>query len=324
MLPGNQIIEKVRRDPKIPAPSQSVLKVLELTKQPDCDIKKVAAVVSRDAGLTGQLLRQANSALYGGSSPTSSVLAACTRLGVSRVRSAVVNQHVVNGLAGARPPGFNAFRYWQAALATSVAGHDLCEMFLAGSAEDAGTAGLLCDLGVGLLAFSIPETYTRVIREASQPTAWDFARTEARLLGVTHAEVGAAVLTDWKLDQPIIDAVRLHHSDPLSPPKGGFSRFAQIVSAGVTLSRIALEGSDMDSVATLFAQVEPLTRKPEEVISRLLDALVAHIQDTAKTLSVELGSMDQMRANFSDLGRSIPDVGKIMSFRPMSREAFQP
>ena len=77
MSPPNQIIEKIRREPKIPAPSQSVLRVLELTKQPDCDLKRVAAIIGRDAGLTGQLLRQANSVLYGFNSPTSSVVTAC-------------------------------------------------------------------------------------------------------------------------------------------------------------------------------------------------------------------------------------------------------
>ncbi|HVP11482.1 MAG TPA: HDOD domain-containing protein [Phycisphaerae bacterium] len=317
------MIEKIRKEPKIPAPSQSVMKVLELTKQKDCDVKKVASVISRDGGLTAQLLRQANSALYGYNSATSSVVTACTRLGMSRVRSAVVNQHVVNGLAGARPPGFDAFRYWQAALATSVAGHDLCQRFLPNDAEEAGTAGLLCDIGVGLLAFGVPETYARVISEVARPTAWNFAATEARLLGVTHTEVGAAVLTDWKLDQRIIDAVRSDHTDPLSPAKEKLTKFAQIVAAGVTLSRIALEGSDMDSVATLFAQMEPLTAKPEEVVSSLLDALVTHMQKTAKSLSVELGSLDQMQANFGNLGRSMPDVSKSMSFRPMARAAFQ-
>jgi HD-like signal output (HDOD) protein len=323
MPPPSQIIEKIRSNPRIPAPSQSVIRVLELTKQPDCDIKRVAAVVSHDAGLTGQLLRQANSALYGYNSATSSVVTACTRLGMSRVRAAVVNQHVVNGLAGARPPGFNAFRYWQAALATSVAAHDLCARFLPDQAEDAGTAGLLCDIGVGLLAFGIPETYTRVIEQVARPTAWNFAATETRLLGVTHAEVAAAVLADWKLDAHIIEAVRLHHADPLAPSKEKPSRFARIVAGGVTLSRIALEGSDMDSVATLFAQMEALTDKPEEIVSRLLDALVAHIQETAKSLSVELGSVDQMQANFGNLERSIPDVSRSMTFRPMAREAFQ-
>jgi HD-like signal output (HDOD) protein len=316
------IIEQIRQSPKIPVPSQTIFKVLELTRDPQCDLHKVAILISRDAGLTAQVLRQANSALYGYGAPTSSVPTACSRLGLTRVRAAVVNHHVVNSLATVRPPGFNASRYWQAALATSVAAQDLCARLLPNQAEHAGTAGLLCDIGIGLLAFGVPERYRGVLTHPSGLLGADFVRAEARMIGVTHPEVGAAVLADWKLDQPIIDAVRQHHVDPLDAAAKKMGKFNQAVAAGVTLSRIALDGSEMDSVETLFTQVEALTPKPDELVGQLLDTLVHHIQETAKTLSLEIGSVEAMQGNFDGLLQRIPDVAAAMSTRPMSRDMF--
>lgn len=322
-MSAKELIERIRRDPKIPAPSHAVFQVLELTRDPDCEVKAVARIISRDGGLTAQLLRQANSALYGFSTTTSSVADACTRLGLKRVRSAVINQHVVNGLASARPPNFDSHRYWKGALATSVAAKDLAQRFLPGAAEDAGTAGLLCDIGIGLLAFGSPDAYRRVFERVPQTFSREFTHAETALLGVTHAEIGAAVLSDWGIEQSIIDAVRLHHHDPLAPAEAELARFSRMVAAATTLSAIALDGSDMDSVAMLFAHIESVAPEPDEVVSQLLETLVQHIQTTADSLAVEIGSVDHMRSNFEQLVNDLPDTAQAMSFRPMSRESFQ-
>ncbi|MCB9854588.1 MAG: HDOD domain-containing protein [Phycisphaerales bacterium] len=318
------IIDQVRASPKIPAPSQTVFKVLELTRDSDCDIRIVASAVSRDSGLTAQLLREANSALYGFNTPTSNVGDACMRLGLKRVRAAVINQHVVDGLGRTKPEGFDTSRYWQSAFATSVAARDICEDILPRLAAAASTAGLLCDFGIGLMAFGIPQRYASVLRQLRMPGARPIHEIERRELGLTHADVGAAILQDWKLETEIIDAVRQHHFDPLmSAADEAPSKFAAAVAAAATLADIALNGSEMEAVGLLFAHVETLSSNPDALVQKLLDNIVKHIQQTAETLKVELGSIDAIKANFEDLSRDIPDVSARMSFKPMDRSAFE-
>ncbi|MCG8406449.1 MAG: HDOD domain-containing protein [Phycisphaerales bacterium] len=314
------IVQKIRSNPKIPAPSQTVFKILQLTKDPESDIRDVASLISQDAGLTAQLLRQANSALYGCSSPTSSVSDACMRLGFKRIRSAVINQHIVNGLGDARPPGFDAHRYWQSAFAISVAAGDLCKKLLPKSVEEAGTAGLLCDVGIGLLAFGLPHEYQGVLASRSGPSPLPLHEIEKRKLGLTHAEVGAAVLEDWKLGEEIIEAVKHHHADPMNPDLAELSSFARIIAAASTLAEIALEGSDMDRVSCLFAHVDTLSPEADALVNDLLDGLVAHIQQSAESMSIELGSVDEMKTNFEAMVSSLPDVSGRFSHRPMSRD----
>jgi HD-like signal output (HDOD) protein len=322
-----EIIESIRHDPKVPAPSQAVFKVLELTRDPNCQFAKVAGVIGHDAGLTAELLRQVNSALYGGTKVTSSVQEACVRLGLKCIRSAVLNQHIVTGLRKTCPAGFDVSRHWQATLATSVAAHDLCHQLVPGQADDAGTAGLLCDFGIGLLAFGVPRQYQAVLKQAPPPPSPEFERIERRFLGVTHAEVGAAVLADWKLDEHVISAVRNHHCDAVSPAYKQLDMFSRIVGAAVTLSGIALNGSDMDNVALLYTQIETLAAKPgkdsppgksaDALVTGLLEGLVKHVQNTAESYAIELGPIDQMQTNFDDLIRDLPDVGKKMKTTAM-------
>ncbi len=316
------ILEKIRSSPRIPAPSQTVVRVLELTTDPDCEITSVAAVLSHDGGLTGELLCQANSALYGCNTPTSCVTEACVRLGMRRVRAAVINQHIVNGLGRSKPPGFDARRYWQSAFAVSVAAKDLCRELMPRAIEDAGTAGLLCDIGIGLLAFGVPDLYEGVLNQKSRDASRPLHEIEQQTLGLTHAEVSAGVLEDWKLDEDIVLAVRCHHADGRSAVGETSSKLSRIVAAAVVLSAIALDGSDMDRVASLFEKMDGLCDDSDALVERLLDGLVSHIQETAESLSVELGSVDQMRGNFDDCIKQLPDVSAHLSCRPMSRNEF--
>lgn len=322
-LTPDQILQTIRKAPRIPAPSQTVSRILSLTQDPNCNLGTVAELIQRDGALTVQLLRQANSALFAGASATSNVKDACVRLGLKRVRAAIINDHVVSGLGKACPPGFNAGKYWQASLATSVAAHDLCRDLMPGAAEDAGTAGLLCDIGVGLLAYGIPEHYRAVLDELPGCLSPDLQRIERRIVGVTHAEVGAAVLADWKLDAQVINAVRFHHEDD---PKGEApkdDRFCKVIAAAVTCSQIALFGSEMEVVDRLFTQVGAICLNPDEIVGKLLDQLVGHVQQTAESLSVELGATEEMAANVAGIAGQLTAPSAGFSFRPMERHHFE-
>jgi HD-like signal output (HDOD) protein len=314
-----QILQIIRKNPRVPAPSQAVARVLALTKDPDCNTRKIAELIGRDSSLTLQLLREANGALYGAKT-TSSVTDACVRLGLKRVRAAVINQHIVSGLGKACPTGFHPHRYWQSALAISVAAQDLCKELLPEKMEDAGTAGLLCDVGVGLLAYAITEHYRPVLNEWYASPSADLEKIEQRAIGITHAEIGAAMLADWRLDPHLIEAVRRHHDDPPVVKSEQDDRFERIVAAAVTISRIALHGSDMEYVSRLFSQLEMLTPNADDVVGRLLDKLVVHIQQSAESFAVEIGGTDEMEANFDAALLEIPKRQLSISHSPMSKD----
>ncbi len=316
------IIDHIKASPRIPAPSHVVFKILELSKDDAAPAKKVADLIASDGGLTAALLQQANSAIFGFKTPTSSPLEACVRLGMKRVRAAVINQHVVNGLGRAKPKQFDASRYWQAALAVSVAARDLCLRLLPDQVEDAGTAGLLCDIGIGMMAYGIPKEYEPVLNEHLR-SGLPLHRIERRLLQVSHAEVAESVLQSWKLDGPILEAVLHHHYETWESAEHKPAKLARITAAAVTLSEIALNGSEMERVETLFAQIDALTSNGDALVGSLLDGLVARIQQSADAFSVELGAMDQMQANFDEMAGIMPDLGARITSSPMSRDQFE-
>ncbi len=323
MLAPDRILKIIRQTPRVPAPSQVVSKILSLTRDPSCNFSTVAELIQRDSALTVELLRQANSALFAGAKVTSSVKDACVRLGLKRVRTVAINDHIVSGMGKACPPGFHPHSYWQAALATSVAARQLARELLPAELDDASTAGLLVDVGIGLLAYGVPDVYQDVLGQMSGCLSADIEAIELRIVGITHSEVAAAVLEDWKLDAHLIEAVRLHHRGKSDDAESVPSQLSQIVGAAATCSQIALGGSDMEMVERLFDQIGALHPKPDELVGRLLDDLVNHIQKAAEDLTVELGETEQMATNFERAAKNLPGVGATMSFRPMGRHLFE-
>ncbi len=316
-----EIIAAIRSNPKVPVPYKAVFKVLELTRKDDCEMRQVAVAVGADGGLTASLLRQANSALYGASKITSSVQEACVRLGLKRIRTAVINEQVVNGLSKVRPPGFDAGKYWQSTFAASVAARNLATLVKREWSDDAGTAGLLCDLGIGLLAFGVTAECQPVLARKLSGDSRPFHELEQSMLGVTHAQVGAAILENWKLEPRVIQAVREHHAQTFMNTEDG--RFSRIVAAGSTLSEIAMEGSDMDRVSNLFAQIESLSPQPDTLVDKLLTDLAKQIQEAARSFSIEIGPTDKMEANFDSLLQSAAEARVQIQSRPMSRAQFE-
>ena len=71
-------------------------------------------------------------------------------------------------------------------------------------------AGLLHDIGKLVLATRSPQHFARAIQE-SRVEKIPLYEAEQRLMGVSHAEVGAYLLGLWGLPAPVVEAVANHH-----------------------------------------------------------------------------------------------------------------
>jgi response regulator RpfG family c-di-GMP phosphodiesterase len=82
-------------------------------------------------------------------------------------------------------------------------------------------AGLLHDLGKLILTAGVPADYQSVSRR-EQGTGVPAWKTEQKVLGADHAQVGAFLLAQWGLPGPLVEAVAWHHH-PASDPRSNFA-----------------------------------------------------------------------------------------------------
>ena len=80
----------------------------------------VVKLLSTDPGIVTDLLRLANSSLFGGRQKITSLADAFTRLGVRRVRTLIVGRSMISSISNDRNILIDTSYFWRRSLATAV------------------------------------------------------------------------------------------------------------------------------------------------------------------------------------------------------------
>ena len=87
----------------------------------------------------------------------------------------------------------------------------------AGIPSIAETAALLHDIGKLIVSRYLKADVKELVSHA-RTRGITFVEAEREVLGVDHAEVGAAMAEHWRFPPLITDAIRRHHSPPFTDP----------------------------------------------------------------------------------------------------------
>jgi putative nucleotidyltransferase with HDIG domain len=210
-----QIMSKVRSFPSMPATGAKMLRMLE---DPETSVVEIEDALRQDPGLTGNVLKLANSAYFGIPSKVSSVRQGVLLLGLKKLLQLVVAS-CVTGVMDKPVPGYDLppGDLWRHSIAVSIAAEALAKDKGNVGAEDVFTPALLHDIGKLILGHFVKEELGDIEKIASKGVPYVVA--ENMVLGTDHAEVGAQILTQWSFPPDIIEAVRWHH-DPDFPQQG--------------------------------------------------------------------------------------------------------
>jgi putative nucleotidyltransferase with HDIG domain len=207
-----KIISTIRSFPSMPATGAKMLKMLQ---DPETSIDAIEDVLRHDPGLTGNVLKLANSAYFGIPSKVSSVRQAVLLLGLRKLIQLVVAS-CVSAVMDKPVPGYNLppGDLWRHSIAVSIAAEALVKAKKNIDAEDIFTPALLHDIGKLILGHFVKDELEDIEKIANNGVPYVVA--ENMVLGTDHAEVGAQVLTQWCFPRDVIEAVRWHH-DPDFP-----------------------------------------------------------------------------------------------------------
>ena len=171
----------------------------------------MAAVVERDPALRARVLELASSPVLG-AGEMRSIGEAASQLGIETVAGLALAAHAF-ALAGDRPLAELSL--------TSLPEHSLTIAATARdrattseAAADAFIAGLVHDLGKLVIAVALPGVHAMIMDELGDPGG--HRAVEQRILGTSHAEIGAYLLGLWGLPLPIIDAIAHHDDDTVA------------------------------------------------------------------------------------------------------------
>jgi putative nucleotidyltransferase with HDIG domain len=195
--------------PPFPAVAQ---RVLALVNQENVAIKDLGDLVKMDPSFSAELLRFANSALFGVRHEVKSVSQAIVLLGLDRVKT-MATLVAVNRMIRSSVRVGALRKVWIHSLVTALIAEEAARV-TGLAADTAYTAGLLHNLGTLGLMSAYPEEYSRML-EVTQEFGFDLLQTELDLFDIDHCLAGCYLAQDWDFPDELAAAIAVHHEDPV-------------------------------------------------------------------------------------------------------------
>ena len=225
----NQFFDAVSKTERLSPAPRILGRAISLLKDPESNIDDIAVLINSDPALVADMIRGANSVMYGGTERVSSLERALQKIGfgesVRLLNLAVTRIFATRNLESY---GMAADDFWAESLfsglflkglATSTAGYD---------AEEAHTAGLL--RFIGRLAVE------QCLKDLGNARPWDglaqLETWEIEQAGFSNAQASAALLRSWKFPENLIQALQWQNQ-PASAPEPSWLAEALSFSSAV-------------------------------------------------------------------------------------------
>jgi HD-like signal output (HDOD) protein len=202
--PVDALIKSIRIPPR---PSLLVDLQRELACE-DPSLHGIGRIVASDVGMSGALLKLANSPFYGGRRKAKSIEQAILFLGINQVAA------LMTGLLARQAIGAENARlasFWDQSTRRAQAMVFLARRLHIGEPDVAHTFGLFCDTGVPLLMERFPG-YAATFAEAANDPSRPFTALEDERHSTNHAAIGCLLARNWGLSTDVSWAI-LHHQD---------------------------------------------------------------------------------------------------------------
>ena len=190
---------------------------------PDVPLKSIVRIVEQDVGISAKILQLVNSAFFGLPREISSLQTAVSYIGMQLLQNLVLSAEVFHVFEITKPVKGFSFEevHMHSQLVAKIAGRIPAPAAIHGAAI---IAALLHDVGKLVLATRSPDHFARALSGAREDRVPLYAAEEA-LTGISHAEVGAYLLSLWGLPSPVVEAVA-HHHHPERLPAGSLDAVA--------------------------------------------------------------------------------------------------
>lgn len=234
----NKIIQEIQEIPPLP---DVVVKVMQLSRNPDTTAQDLTNIISKDQALTGNILKLCNSAHYGLPRVVSSLSQAVMYLGFHTVRNLVITCSVSNLFSSDRKIyGYEENGLWKNSIATAMVSEFLAKKVSREQADTAFTAGLLVDVGHLIIGLKIHDTAETILELINEQDMNDLD-AEMQALGFTHAELGGLLVDQWNFPEELVNAIRYHRAPEESPSKSVLISIVHMAKTIALASKFGVE-----------------------------------------------------------------------------------
>jgi HD-like signal output (HDOD) protein len=272
------LIERIVKNAKdLPTLPTVYSALCDLIASPKASVRDVADLISTDQASASRLLRIANSSFFGLRGKVETISRAVALLGFNEVSNLILSSSVMNLFEKRKPLlGFRPRNFWAHSIGVGLITRWVGQSAGMTQLENFFLAGILHDIGKLYFFEYAEEEYVPVLTlvKGGKHLIRD---AELEVLGVDHSLMGSFLADEWKLPQPIQNAITYHHF-------GKVGDKADILVAAVHLADVlarALElGYPGDNLIPQPAEVIwPVLRLRPGMIEKMVPKILKDYED---------------------------------------------
>jgi HD-like signal output (HDOD) protein len=200
----------------IPAMPSSAHRAFQISTNPRAEAADFVSLIESDEGLSGRVLKIANSVFFDRGTPSHTVEQAVLVIGMNELRSLLTSNSLVEMFPSPSPMRKTL---WHHDIGVALASRTLARRLLPSRADFAFISGLMHDIGKLFLLQRAPLDYEKIVDEVAR-TGCSFAEAEQEAFPFDHTQVGQLIGERWNFPPDLLRVVRDHHLpwDALSGP----------------------------------------------------------------------------------------------------------
>lgn len=271
---------------RLPSPPIVALKILKAVRSDDSSFEDLSEIIKVDPALTAQVLKLANSSLYGLTKNVDSLAQATALIGTQTLKNIALSFVFVGKFQMVPKGGFDMELFWRRAVTSAVATQVLAK-YIKYQDKDIFVTSLLQDIGILILFLSDNDSYCEVLDNKRISVA-PIAEAEKEKFGFDHAEIGSYLLEIWGLSENICKPIRFHHS---SEKSNTHRESALVISIADKISSIYHGSRSTGRAIEVHEMMEEEYELSEDVTDRIIDEVGENAQEILELFAINPGEM---------------------------------
>lgn len=283
------LLDTIEYGEQIPALPAGVPELLRALTSPEIGIGDLNGQISRFPSISSRLIFLANSAWAAPAVPIASLEVACSKLGLTLIRSVCLAMSIAAPFNPVRCSGFDSNRYWLSALLVADTARRLGELSPRIKSDEISvlqTVGLLHNIGLLWLADRFPILTSAALKDTGDddnaiPSIGESLLNYCR---TGYAEVGGRLADAWELPEPLSLALR-YHNDPTY--RGDGEAVVHTLGLATKLADLLIYEVELDAVTLPQAETVEIS---EESLADLLSAQRGRLENLRELVTSYLAS----------------------------------
>jgi two-component system, cell cycle response regulator len=299
-----EVFDELNRTKKLPSPSGTTLKVIQLCNDEKTSLNDIARVIQTDPALSAELLKYANAAFLSTGIQVASVQKAAIKLGMRTVVNLALGISLLSNNKHGKCRTFDYERFWSLSLLQAIAARNFTGSGKGFDPEEIFICALLSHMGQLALASLFPQEYGDILNEFESCGVWGLTRAQEILsdkpssllcktlekdrFQIDSSELTVELFLNWGL--PAYYALAAGFHDDLNDAElgsGTTQKIAKLLNLSHQLAQLCL---DEQPTRQQLLDIEETARKfdrDKENFGTIFDIIISQWQDWGEIFKIQ-------------------------------------